>query len=162
MDDSPYYLRLSKSELRWKFNFIGFCTLIKSDQVVSHLNRLESLNRNICKFLVGTFVNVLTVSDIQPLNVAGRHDLLELLDRRYMRTSTAFVSQLPVEQWHAGIGDATLADAILDRRIHNAFRIQRKGESMSSKIKARELNRTASEHKAQDVQTQPAHTAREE
>lgn len=77
-------------------------------------------------------VGLLIIDDwgLQPLDATARHDLLELLDRRYRSRATAFASQLPVEQWHASVGDATLADAILDRLIHNAHRIQLKGESM--------------------------------
>ncbi len=67
---------------------------------------------------------------LRPLEAVDRHDLLELMDRRYGRSSIAIVSQLPVAQWHAAIGDATLADAILDRVVHNAHRIELKGESM--------------------------------
>lgn len=60
----------------------------------------------------------------------NRRDLLELLEDRYERRSTLVTSQFPVEQWHALIGDATLADAILDRLVHNAYRIALKGDSM--------------------------------
>ena len=59
-----------------------------------------------------------------------RHDLLELLEDRYGRRATIITSQLPIEAWHESIGDPTLADAILDRVIHNAHKIELKGESM--------------------------------
>lgn len=59
-----------------------------------------------------------------------RRDLLELLEDRYERKSTLITSQFPVEQWHGLIGDATLADAILDRLVHNAYRLTLKGDSM--------------------------------
>jgi len=64
---------------------------------------------------------------------AGRNDLLELLDDRQGTGSTIVTSQLPVAEWHACVGDATLADAILDRLIHNAHRITLKGDSMRKK-----------------------------
>lgn len=67
---------------------------------------------------------------LQPLTAADRRDLMELMDARYGRRSVAVVSQLPVDSWHSGIGDATFADAILDRLIHNAHRIVLQGESM--------------------------------
>ena len=70
---------------------------------------------------------------LQPLNDNQRHDLLELMEQRYRRTSTALISQLPTDQWYASVGDATLADAILDRLMHNAHRIELKGESMRKK-----------------------------
>ena len=59
-----------------------------------------------------------------------RRDLLELLDERHGHRSTIVTSQLPLDHWHEIIGDPTLADAILDRLIHNAYRINLKGESL--------------------------------
>jgi len=59
-----------------------------------------------------------------------RHDLLELLDDRHGTRSTLVTSQVPVDHWHEVIGDPTLGDAILDRLVHNAYRINLKGESM--------------------------------
>jgi DNA replication protein DnaC len=59
-----------------------------------------------------------------------RRDLLEVLDDRYASRSTIVTSQLPVESWHQHIGDPTLADAILDRLVHNAHRIALDGPSM--------------------------------
>ena len=56
-------------------------------------------------------------------------DLLEILGDRYDRRSTLVTSQLPVDQWHAYVGDRTVADAILDRLVHNSYRIVLKGES---------------------------------
>lgn len=67
---------------------------------------------------------------IAPMNDANRRDLLEIIDDRYQRSSTLITSQLPVQAWHDSIGDATLGDAILDRLIHNAHRIEVKGPSM--------------------------------
>ena len=58
-----------------------------------------------------------------------RHDVLEILDDRHGRKSTIVSSQLPVEHWHEAIGDATLADAILDRLVHNAHALKLRGES---------------------------------
>ena len=72
------------------------------------------------------------------LDAPARRDLLELLDDRHDQRSTILTSQLPVDHWHDIIGDPTLADAILDRLVHNAYRINLKGESMR-KRKARNL-----------------------
>ncbi len=58
-----------------------------------------------------------------------RRDLLEIMEDRHGRRSTMVTSQLPVEHWHEVIGDPTLADAILDRLVHNAHRLVLKGES---------------------------------
>jgi len=67
---------------------------------------------------------------LEKLNPAQRNDLMEIMDDRHGHTSTVIISQLPIDQWYAGIGDNTLADAILDRLMHNAHRLQLKGESM--------------------------------
>ena len=71
---------------------------------------------------------------LEPLNPAVRNDLMEIMDDRYSQSSTIMVSQLPTEQWYQSIGDNTLADAILDRLMHNAHRINLKGESMRKKM----------------------------
>jgi DNA replication protein DnaC len=65
-----------------------------------------------------------------PLTDANRRDLLELLDDRYNTRSTLITSQLPVTAWHEYIDDPTLADAILDRFIHNAHQLNLKGPSL--------------------------------
>jgi DNA replication protein DnaC len=67
---------------------------------------------------------------LEPLTDVHRRDLLEILEDRYDRRSTLVTSQLPVEAWHDALGDPTLADAILDRLVHNAHRIELRGESM--------------------------------
>jgi len=64
-----------------------------------------------------------------------RRDLLEILDDRYGVRSTAVTSQFPVENWHELIADPTLADAILDRLVHNAYKINLKGDSMRKQRK---------------------------
>lgn len=77
-------------------------------------------------------VEVLILDDwgLSVLTGSERRDLLEILDDRHGRTSTIVTSQIPVEHWHETIGDPTLADAILDRIVHNAHRLQLVGESM--------------------------------
>lgn len=67
------------------------------------------------------------------LNGQQRIDLLELFEERYQRRSTIITAQLPVSGWHDMIGEPTIADAILDRIIHNAHRIDLKGDSMRRK-----------------------------
>lgn len=67
---------------------------------------------------------------LAPLTAEGRRDLLELLDDRYNRQSTVVTSQLPVAAWHAYLNEPTLADAILDRLVHNAYTLNLTGESM--------------------------------
>ena len=70
---------------------------------------------------------------LKPLVKDQSHDLLEILEDRHGLRSTIVTSQLPVDHWHEIIGNPTLADAILDRLIHNAYRINLKGESMRKK-----------------------------
>lgn len=70
---------------------------------------------------------------IASLTDEQRRDLFEILEDRYGRKSTIAVSQLPVEKWHDAIGHPTLADAILDRLLHNGYKIALKGESMRKK-----------------------------
>lgn len=76
--------------------------------------------------------DVLLLDDwgLEKLSLGQRNDLLEIMEDRHGSKSTLITSQLPIQQWHQSIGDATLADAILDRLIHNAHKIKLKGESM--------------------------------
>ena len=80
-------------------------------------------------------VEVLLVDDwaMAPLADGERRDFLEICEDRYQMRSTILTSQLPVAQWHAQIGDPTLADSILDRLVHHAHRIEMQGESMRKK-----------------------------
>ncbi|MEH6950505.1 IS21-like element helper ATPase IstB (plasmid) [Nitrobacter sp. NHB1] len=89
-------------------------------------------------------VQLLVLDDwgLSVLNPSERRDLLEILDDRHGRASTVVTSQVPVDQWHAVIGDPTLGDAILDRLVHNAHRLQLSGESMR---KQNARNRTLDE-----------------
>lgn len=76
--------------------------------------------------------DVLVIDDwgLVPLDEVGQRDLLEILDDRFNQRSTIVTSQLPVAHWHQYLGEATLADAILDRLVHNAYKIELRGESM--------------------------------
>ncbi len=67
---------------------------------------------------------------LEPLKPVHRNDLMEIMDDRHGQNATLVISQLPTDQWYASIGDNTLADAILDRLMHNAHRLPLKGESM--------------------------------
>ena len=76
--------------------------------------------------------DLLVIDDfgLAPLADDTVRDLLEILDDRYDRRSTLITSQLPIDQWHAYLGDRTVADTILDRLVHNSYRLVLKGESM--------------------------------
>lgn len=77
-------------------------------------------------------IDVLILDDwgLSKLMAEQRRDLLEILEDRYDSRSTIVTSQLPVDKWHDIIGDPTLADAIMDRLVHNAYKINLRGESM--------------------------------
>lgn len=81
-------------------------------------------------------IQLLVIDDwgLEPLKPAHRNDLMEIMDDRHGQTATLVISQLPTDQWYTSIGDNTLADAILDRLMHNAHRLQLKGESMRQKL----------------------------
>jgi DNA replication protein DnaC len=70
---------------------------------------------------------------ISPLTRIEQRELLEIVEERYDRKATVVTSQLPVKAWHGAMEDPTLADAILDRLVHNAYKLELKGESMRRK-----------------------------
>ena len=81
-------------------------------------------------------IDLLLMDDfgLAPLSDEHRHDLLEVIEDRHGRRATMVTSQLPIEHWHEAIGDPTLADAILDRLVHNAYKISLKGDSMRKRL----------------------------
>jgi DNA replication protein DnaC len=87
-----------------------------------HARLLKSLAR----------VELLILDDwgLAPMTADHRRDLLEILEDRHGRGSTIVTSQLPIEHWHEVVGDPTIADAILDRLVHNSYRLILKGESL--------------------------------
>ena len=111
-EHSVRYFRLSRLMLEF--------TQAKADGSYSRL--LKQLSK----------VKLMIIDDwgLEPLQPSHRHDLMELLDDRHNCSSTIVISQLPTDQWYAAIGDNTLADAILDRLMHNAHPLKLKGESM--------------------------------
>jgi DNA replication protein DnaC len=100
--------------------FIEKITLAKLDGTfVKLLNQIEK-----------THLLILDDFGLQPLNADTRMALLQILEDRYQRKATLISSQIPVAQWHAYIGDPTLADAILDRLLTNSQKIELKGKSL--------------------------------
>jgi DNA replication protein DnaC len=77
---------------------------------------------------------------IQPLDAQGRASLMEIIEDRHGKSSTIITSQVPVKQWHEIIGEKTIADAILDRIVHDAQRVELKGESMRKRKTDLETN----------------------
>jgi len=72
---------------------------------------------------------------LDSLNLEQTRDILEIVDDRFNRASTMFATQLPVSEWHCRFEDPTLADAIMDRVVHNAYRLTLKGGSQRKKRK---------------------------
>jgi DNA replication protein DnaC len=96
--------------------------LVQAKADGSYLKRLHNISK----------IDLLLIDDfgISPLTDQHRRDFLEILDDRYKKKSTIITSQLEVKHWHAAIGDATLADAILDRVVHNSYRFDLKGDTL--------------------------------
>ena len=84
----------------------------------------------IMKKLTKSKVLLLDDLGLSPMSAQERRDLLEVIEDRHGLTSTIVAAQLPIEHWHENIRDPTIADAILDRLVHNAYKINLKGESM--------------------------------
>ena len=84
----------------------------------------------IMKKLAKSQVLILDDLGLAPMNVQERRDLLEVVEDRHGLASTIVAAQLPIDLWHDNIRDPTIADAVLDRLVHNAYKIHLKGESM--------------------------------
>ena len=108
---------------------------IRLPRLMEELARAEALRRKSQLLRQYAKAQLLVIDDfgLAPLTDAQQRDLLELVDDRYDKAATMITSQLPIEKWHAYLGDPTIADAILDRLVHNAYRIVLKGESMRAK-----------------------------
>ena len=104
------------------------------------LARGDGRHRRLLRTLGRVELLVLDDFGLEPLDAAARHDLLEILEERYGRRSTIATSQLTIDTWHKIIADPTYADAILDRLVHNAHRLNLSGESLR-KTRARKLSK---------------------
>jgi DNA replication protein DnaC len=94
--------------------------------------RYPRLFRSLCR----THLLILDDWGPEPMLAEQRRDLLEIVEDRYGRASTLLTSQLPVSRWHDVVGEPTLADAILDRIVHHAQRIELKGDSLRKRQRA--------------------------
>ncbi|RLB87578.1 MAG: AAA family ATPase [Deltaproteobacteria bacterium] len=92
--------------------------------------RADGSYSKIMKKLLRAKVLVLDDLGLSPMSAQERRDLLEVVEDRHGLTSTIVAAQLPIEHWHENIRDPTIADAVLDRLVHNAYKINLKGESM--------------------------------
>jgi DNA replication protein DnaC len=110
------------------FNTAKLFTLLKTSKAdgsyPKQINKLEKQD-----------LLILDDFGLKPLDNTNRHALMEIIEDRHGKKSTIIASQLPVSKWHDIIGEKTLADAILDRLVHTAHRIDIKGESMRRKLK---------------------------
>lgn len=103
--------------------------LLQDISVARHDGRYHKLMNQVVK------CEVLVLDDllISPLSREEQKELLEIVEDRYDRKATVVTSQLPIKAWHDSMQDPTLADAILDRLVHNAYKVELKGESMRRK-----------------------------
>lgn len=99
-------------------------TLARADgSYTKYLNRMQT-----------TQLLILDDWGLSPLSDAHRRDILEILEDRYGRGSTVLTSQLPLDTWHDYVGEPTIADAILDRLVHSAYKCDLKGASRRKEL----------------------------
>ena len=101
-------------------------------RLIDELARHTALHKRSMFFRQLAKADLLVLDDfgLAPLTDTVGRDLLEIIDDRYDRRATLITSQLPIDQWHAYLGDRTVADAILDRLVHNAYKLSLQGDSM--------------------------------
>lgn len=107
-------------------------------RLIEEIARYAAMQKRSALYRQLAKVDLIVIDDfgLTPLASETVRDLLEILDDRYDRKSTLITSQMPVDQWHAYLGDRTVADAILDRLVHNSYRLVLKGESMRKRRNA--------------------------
>jgi DNA replication protein DnaC len=108
---------------------------LRLGRLIEELTKADALRKKSLLFKHLAKAQLLVIDDfgLTPLADTHQRDLLELLEDRYDKSATIVTSQLPIDRWHAYLGDPTLADAILDRLVHNAHRVVLKGESMRAR-----------------------------
>lgn len=116
-------------QLSFKVSYFNMQKLIQ--QLV--LSRADGSILKLLSKLAKSQLLILDDFGLKPLDNQQRLDLLDIVEDRHQKMATIIVSQLPVTNWYDVIGDSTVADAILDRLIHTAHRIELSGESMRKK-----------------------------
>jgi DNA replication protein DnaC len=124
------YLTCALANRACRMGFSAFYIRIPNLFQQLAIARADGSYPKIMKKLTKTKVLVLDDLGLAPMNAAERRDLLEVIEDRHSLSSTIVATQLPIENWHDNIRDPTIADAILDRLIHNSHKINLKGESM--------------------------------
>lgn len=99
------------------------------------LAKLDGTFTNIMKRIHKSDLFIMDDFGLQPFDTHARQVLMEIIEDRHQRSSIIITSQIPVEEWHEMIGEATIADAILDRLVHSSHRIELDGESLRKNIK---------------------------
>jgi DNA replication protein DnaC len=128
-----YSLRLQESKplknngiIRYTVLYLRLARLLQALPIAKGDGRYPKLMASLAK----TALVSLDDWGLAPLSDEHRRDVLELLEDRHGRGATIVTSQFPVDHWHDVMGDPTLADAILDRLLHNAYKITLRGDSM--------------------------------
>jgi len=114
----------------------GYATLYQRVPRLLQEIAVSRLDGRYAKLIAPIIKNEVLILDdllISPLTREEQRELLEIVEERYDRKATIITSQLPVKAWHDAMQDPTLADAILDRLVHNAYKLELKGESMRRK-----------------------------
>lgn len=115
---------------------------VNTDKLMSKL-KMAKAEGNYLKEIAKIERQYLLILDdfgIQPLDGHSRSYLMEIIEDRHGKRSTLITSQVPVKLWHEIIGEKTIADAILDRLVHNAHRLELTGESMRKRSTKKKLN----------------------
>ena len=118
-------------------------SMMRMDRLLTDMNCARGDGRYTRLLTQIAKIDVLCLDDfcLSPWTDVARRDLLEILDDRHGTRSTIVVSQLSVDLWHDAIGDPTLADAILDRLVHNSYRINLKGDSLRKRSAPELINK---------------------
>ncbi|MFU8859680.1 MAG: IS21-like element helper ATPase IstB, partial [Cyclonatronaceae bacterium] len=117
-------------QLSYRVNYFNMQRLVQ--QLV--LSRADGTILKLLAKIAHSQLLILDDFGLKPLDSTQRLDLLDIVEDRHQKMATIIVSQLPVANWYDVIGDSTVADAILDRLIHTAHRIELSGESMRKKL----------------------------
>jgi len=115
----------------------GFKVAYFNVQKLLQQTKMARLEGTIYQFLLKlSKTDLLILDDFGLINLEKQHqlDLMEIIEDRHGKSSTIIASQLPVANWFDIIGEATIADAILDRLVHTSYRIELKGESLRKKM----------------------------
>ena len=124
------YLACALANRACRMGFSAFYIRIPTLFQELAIARADGSYPKIMKKLAKAKVLLLDDLGLAPMSASERRDLLEVIEDRHALSCTVVATQLPVESWHDNIRDPTIADAILDRLIHNAHKINLKGESM--------------------------------